>query len=193
MKGFYSIMVGVIVLFVLASAVFTVNSFNKSQALIPQKEAFAYTIKEWQNTRRMLDKATSDAIIDSAFSASCLTGTFNPDTNIIRYDQNLLELTNRDCQIKNIETGITIQNIIANQSHSIGERNVYDVNVRMDLICSKKIKIGLDLNSLVSYDKNILFEKRVDANYSSPPYNDCNIFVMDLQSGLKDINYFING
>ena len=187
MKGFYSVLIGLIVVVVLATALFTVNSFNKSQSAIPQKESFSFTVKEWQNTQRLLDKATSDAIIDSGFGATCLTIGFNPDTNIYIYDQNVLSLTNSDCIIRNL--GVTIAGPVSS-SHSVGERNIFDVNVRMDLECMHEIEIGKDINSLLSFDKNILFEKTVDANYRTDNF-DCNIFVLDKQSNLMDVNYFL--
>jgi hypothetical protein len=60
----------------------------------------------------------------------------------------------------------------------------------MSLECRNTVEIGVDLNSLVSYDKNILFEKTIDANYRTDN-NDCNIVVIDKQSGLWDANYFM--
>ncbi len=197
MKGFYSVIIGLIVLLILSTALFSVSSFNKSQSLIPQKESFNYTIKEWQNARRMLDKATSDAIIDTAFSADCLTidaGTaekFN-DANILVYDYNTIASMNADCIIKNLNSStILIQKTVDHAVHSVGERNVFDINIGMTLKCMHQIEIGIDLNSLASYDKNILFEKTVDANFNSST-NDCNVFVIDKQSGLMDVNYFVS-
>jgi len=190
MKGFYSVLIGVIVLLVLSTALFTVNSFNKSQALIPQKESFNYTIKQWQNARMVLDKSTSDAIIDSAFSAKCLTigAAFN-DSNIISYDLNTVSELNSNCQIRNLKSAnIVMKKIVDRQSHSVGERSVFDVNVYFDLMCQHHIEIGIDLNSLASFDKNVLFQKRIDANFNSIT-NDCNLFVLDLDSNLMDVNY----
>lgn len=187
MKGYYSVLIGVIALIVLSTALFTVNSFNKSQALIPQKESFSFTVKQWQNTQRLLDKASADAIIDSGYSADCLTGLFNPDSNIYNYDQNVLTLTNSDCSIENF---IVTKSIPINSVHSVGERNIYDINVSMDLQCRHKLEIGLDLNSLALYEKNILFEKTLDANYNSTS-TDCNLLIIDKQSGLQDVNHFV--
>jgi hypothetical protein len=188
MKGFYSVLIGVIALMVLATALFTVNSFNKSQSLTAQKESFSFIVREWQNTRRVLDKATGDAIIDSGFKANCLTqpAIFRPDINIYVYDQNVVSLMNSDCTIKNFSVSKVH---VLNALHSVGEVNVYDVNARMDLQCRKKIENGKDLNTLVLYEKNILFEKTVDANYRTDN-SDCNIFVIDKQSNLLDANYF---
>jgi len=187
MKGFYSVLIGLIVVVVLATALFTVNSFNKSQSAIPQKESFSFTIKEWHNTFRLLDKATSDAIIDNGFGLTCLSTGFSPDTNIYNYDQNVLNLINSDCIIRNFAVSLAGP---VNSIHSVGERNIYDINVMMDLKCMHEIKIGKDINSLISFDKNILFEKTIDANYRTDNF-DCNITVIDKQSNLVDINYFI--
>ncbi|MFH1895565.1 MAG: hypothetical protein ABIJ74_03250 [archaeon] len=188
MKGFYSVLIGVLVVFVLATALFTVSSFNKSQSLIPQKEGFGTTVKKWQNTQRVLDKASSDAIIDSGFASICLTSLsgFNPDTNIYSYDYNMLALMKSDCIIKNFSVSKTGP---ATSSGTGWQRNVYDVNVRLDLKCIQSIVIGNDINSLISYDKNVLFEKTVDANYNSVT-TDCNIFVIDKQSNMIDVNAF---
>lgn len=193
MKGFYSVLIGVIVLLVLSTALFTVTSFNKSQALVPQKESFGYTIKQWQNARRMLDKSTSDAIIDSAFAAKCLTihAAFN-DSNIISYNLNTISEMNSNCKIKNLNSGnIVMQKIVDKEPHSVGERSVFDINVYFDLKCQHHLEIGIDLNSLVSYDKNVLLQKRIDANFNTSA-NDCNLFVLDLDSNLMDVNYFVS-
>ena len=192
MKGFYSVIIGLIVLLVLSTALFTVTSFNKSQALIPQKESFGYTIRNWQNTRYVLDKATADAIIDTGFAATCLTihSAFT-DTNIMIYDLNVVSNMNNGCIIEQINSdNIDIKKIVDAVPHSVGERSVFDINVFFTLKCRHYVEIGIDLNSLASYDKNVLFEKTIDANFNSFT-NDCNIFVIDKQSGLMDINYFV--
>ncbi len=201
MKGFYSVLIGVIVLFVLATAIFSVSSFNKSQSLIPQKESFGFTLREWQNTRMLLDKATSDAIIDSAVPAGdgtpngCLenttTATFVPDSNITTYDQNVIDLTNRNCIIRNILITKELVSTTNDPGANEWEENIFDINVGMNLECMYEVLIGIDLNSLASYNKNILFEKTVDANYNMLN-GDCNLFVLDKQSNLMDVNYFIN-
>ncbi len=72
----------------------------------------------------------------------------------------------------------------------MGELNIYDINISMDLQCRHKLEIGLDLNSLALYEKNIIFEKIIDANYNSTT-TDCNYMIIDKQSGLQDVNYFI--
>jgi hypothetical protein len=203
MKGFYSVLIGVIVLMILSTAVFTVSSFNKSQALIPQKESFSYTIKQWQNARRMLDKTTADAMVDVGYAANCMQiqtfpanfKSYTPDINIFNYDNNVLSKMNSDCRIKNYRTNkVQYPTIIKGIYGSDGyhEINSFDVNVWMDLECKNEVIIANDLNTFIHYDKNILFEKRIDGNFM---YNlartavDCNISVLDKQSNLIDTVY----
>ena len=72
------------------------------------------------------------------------------------------------------------------------EWNSYDVNVWMDLECRNEVIIGNDLNTFISYDKNILFEKRIDGNFMFDATRlgfDCNMFVTDYQSNLIDTVY----
>ncbi|MBU2100776.1 hypothetical protein KKB11_06095 [Candidatus Micrarchaeota archaeon] len=206
MKGFYSVLIGVLVLMVLATAVFTVSSFNKSQALIPQKESFSYTVKQWQNARRMLDKATADAIIDAGYAANCLQSLtiptaakpYNPDTNIFDYDNTVLSMMNSNCRIKNYrvnKVGPTLKSFVYTGGDGDHEWNSADINVWMDLECRNEVIIGNDLNTFVYYDKNVLFEKRIDANFMLklvPISFDCNMFVTDYQSNLTDTVYLYN-
>jgi len=190
MKGFYSVLIGVIALFVLATAIFTVNSFNKSQALIPQKESFGYTIKQWQNVRMMLDKATADAIIDSAYPADCLTdpAKFSPDTNIYAYGQNVLTVTNSLCIIRNLTV---VKSTATKTTGATWERNVYDVNASLQLECRHHYEIGLDLNSLAGYYKNVLFEKTIDITKITGAGAGCDLNVIDKQSNVIDVNLFV--
>ncbi len=193
MKGYYSAVIGVLTLMVLATALFTVYSFNKSQSLIPQKESFGYTIKEWQNTRRLLDKAASDAIIDKAFSLSCLreeAGFYNNaiKSQVIFYTNNVISGISTECSVKNIN--VNRGDMTFSEDPGKWERHIYDVNVSFNLECRHRLEVGKDLNSLAAYSRDVLFEKTVDGNHGFV-IDDCNIFITDKQSDLIEAEFYI--
>jgi len=194
MKGYYSAVIGVLTLMVLATALFTVYSFNKSQSLIPQKESFGYTVKEWQNTRRLLDKVAADAIIDTAgYDNDCLTqagflvGTIEGKFRF--YANNVLSTINPECRITD-DVEVSKSDGINTEDPTKWEKNIYDVNISFNLECRHRLEIGKDLNSLAAYSRNVLFEKTVDGNYGFV-IQDCNIFITDKQSDLIEAEFYV--
>ncbi|MDD5148769.1 MAG: hypothetical protein PHH08_04875 [Candidatus ainarchaeum sp.] len=166
-KGIFSGLIAVTAIMLIGVIMLTSSANIKNSGSENIAQGIWEIKKEWNNARYLLDKATTDALADSANTGPC---TFALDAAKVQH-----YYMDTIAHIPGCTQAFTVA--------ATAQAGNYQATGT--ITCSKKISNDF---SIKKFEKPAVFTKTVSVQKDMPAAGDCTVIITDAQSGLVEIS-----